>query len=250
MSLVQAEVLKLVRRRGLMIWSALLAVGSIVVAYTILLSLHAANPAKHGPAGGFDNLHHLVFLVSGLGGITALLIGTTAGSQDVSSGVFRDLVVTGRPRGTLFNARIPGALIVFLPLIAVAFSLAVGGSYAFASGLPTASTHTVVQYGEYVAAVTLLDLMLAVGLAAFASSRVVVGVLLAWNVIVAEILTHLNTLGSARKAIDVAATQHFAPPGTVDRGVTMSTATALLVLVVWIGVALGAGRWWTQRRDA
>ena len=44
---------------------------------------------------------------------TAILIGSAAGTQDVSNGVFRDLVVTGRPRSTLFDVRIPGALIVF-----------------------------------------------------------------------------------------------------------------------------------------
>jgi hypothetical protein len=30
----------------------------------------------------------------------------------------------------------------------------------------------------------------------------------------------------------------------------MTTATALIVLIVWVGVFAGAGRWWTSRRDA
>ena len=30
----------------------------------------------------------------------------------------------------------------------------------------------------------------------------------------------------------------------------MSTATALLVLLVWAAIFLGAGRWWTNRVDA
>src|SRR6185437_15164535 len=48
---IAAEVLKLARRRGLMIWSALLTVGSVVLFYVILVALHAANASKHGHAG-------------------------------------------------------------------------------------------------------------------------------------------------------------------------------------------------------
>ena len=58
--------------------------------------------------------------------MTAILIGSAAGTQDVSNGVFRDLVVTGRPRSTLFDVRIPGAMIVFASM------LAAGGILAFA----------------------------------------------------------------------------------------------------------------------
>ena len=52
MRLIQAEVLKLVRRRGLMAWSLLLTVGSVLVAEIVLVTLHAVNPGHHGPAGG------------------------------------------------------------------------------------------------------------------------------------------------------------------------------------------------------
>jgi len=58
MRLVAAEILKLRRRRGLMIWSLLLALGPTIVAYVVLLALHAANPDKHGPAGTIDNLQN------------------------------------------------------------------------------------------------------------------------------------------------------------------------------------------------
>ena len=49
--LVSAEFLKLRKRRGLVISGLALTVLPMVVAYTILLIVHAANPAKHGPAG-------------------------------------------------------------------------------------------------------------------------------------------------------------------------------------------------------
>jgi len=92
--------------------------------------------------------------------------------------------------------------------------------------------------------------VIAIGLAAFASSRVVVGVLIAWNAIVSHLLMAIGSLGAARKFIDVAAAQHFAPPQAIDNAIAMSSATALLVLAGWAAVFSGAGRWWTVRRDA
>jgi ABC-type transport system involved in multi-copper enzyme maturation permease subunit len=251
MRLVQAEILKLVRRRGTMIWCALLTIGSVLIADIVLLSLHAANASAHGPAGGAENLKNLVFLVGGLGNVAAILIGSAAGSQDVSAGVFRDLVVTGRPRGTLFNVRVPGALAVFLPLLAVAFGIAVGGAYLFSGSLPQPTASDVVHFAIYLTAITSVDIVLAIGLAAFVSSRVVVGVLIAWNAIVSHLLISFHILGSARTYIDVAAAQHFLP-ASADQGdqIAMSSGKALVVLLIWTAVFMAAGRFWTRRRDA
>jgi len=247
---IAAEVLKLVRRRGLMIWSALLTMGSVVVIYAILLALHAANATRHGPAGGAHNLEHVMFLLSGLGGVASIIIGSTAGSQDTSAGVFRDLVVTGQPRSKLFNVRFPGALAVYLPMLAAAFGLALLGSYAFAGDEPTASAGTIAHWALYVGIDGIVQVALAVGLTAFVSSRIVVGVLIAWNAIVSQILISIGSLAGFRKAIDVAAIQHFAPKGAIDDKLMMSSGLALLVVVVWAAIALGAGRRWTQRIDA
>jgi hypothetical protein len=249
--LVQAEILKLRRRRGTMIWCALLTIGSVVIADIVLLSLHAANASAHGPAGGAENLKGLVFLVGGLGNVAAILIGSAAGSQDVSAGVFRDLVVTGRPRSTLFNVRVPGALAVFLPMLAAAYGIAVGGAYAFSGSLPQPTGSEVTHYAIYLVAITSVDIVLAVGLAAFVSSRIVVGVLIAWNAIVSNLLIHIHILGSARAFIDVAAAQHFLPL-SADQGdrIAMSSGKAVVVLLIWVAAFMAAGRFWTSRRDA
>ncbi len=250
MRLVQAEILKLRRRRGTMIWCALLTIGAVVVAEIVLLSLHAANPSKHGAAGGAENLKNLLFLLGGLGNVAAILIGSAAGSQDVSAGVFRDLVVTGRPRPTLFSVRVPGALAVFLPLLAVAYGIAVACAYGFAGGKPQPTGGEVVHYAIYLVALCGIDIVLAIGLAAFASSRVVVSVLIAWNAIVSHLLISIHSLGGARTFIDVAAADHFLPAGVDDAAIAMGTATAIVVLLAWASVFLTAGRLWTQRRDA
>lgn len=250
MRLIEAEILKLVRRRGLMIWSLLLTVGSVLVALIVLLVLHAVNPGHHGPAGGSTNLEHYVFLLSGLGDIAAILIGATAGTQDVSNGVFRDLVVTGRSRATLFRVRAVGALCVFLPILALGFAVAIGSSFLFAGGLAQATGSDISHYIAYTLAITVLNTILAASIAAFASSRVVVGVLIAWSAIVAQILISIKALGGARKFIDVAAAEHFATHRMNENPIPMSSATALVVLAVWAAIALTAGRWWTNRVDA
>jgi hypothetical protein len=248
--LVSAEVLKLVRRRGLMAWSLLLTVGAVLVAEVIIVVLHAVNPDHHGPAGGRTNLENYTFLLAGLGNVAAILIGSTAGTQDVANGVFRDLVVTGQKRSILFRVRVPGALLVFLPMLATGFVLAIGGAYLFAGTNPSPSASYVLHSIAYALSITAVDVILAIGLAAFASSRVVVGVLIAWNAIVSHLLLAIGALGSARKLIDVAAAEHFSPAINENNQISMSSLTALLVLLAWAAIAMAAGRWWTERRDA
>ena len=250
MRLIGAEILKLRRRRGTMIWCALLTVGSVLIALIVLLALHAANPDKHGPAGGAENLKNFVFLVGGLGTVAAILIGSAAGTQDVSAGVFRDLVVTGRPRRTLFAVRFPGALAVFATMLVAAYGISVAAAFAFAGDRPSPTGSDVWHFAVYLGSIGAVNIGVAIGLAAFASSRVVVGVLIAWNAIVSHLLISIHSLGGARRFIDVAAAQHFLPPGVDDTPVLMSGVTALLVLAGWIVVFQGAGRWWTERRDA
>ena len=250
MRLIQAEVLKLVRRRGLMLWSLLLTVGAVLIAEIVLVALHAANPAHHGPAGGAANMEHIVLLLAGLGNVAAILIGATAGTQDVGNGVFRDLVVTGRPRAALFNVRVPGALLVYLPMLALGFAIVTAASFLLAGGLPHPTAADLGHYALYAGTLAVMDIVMAVGLAAFASSRVVVGVLIAWNAIVSQLLISIKSLGGARTAIDVAAIEHFAPGHAIGDRVEMSWTTAVIVLLVWAAIFLRAGRWRTARRDA
>jgi hypothetical protein len=250
MTLVGAEILKLVRRRGLIAWSLILTVGCVLVAEVVLVVLHAVNAAHHGPAGGTENFKGVVLLLAGVGTVAAIIIGATAGTQDVANGVFRDLVVTGRKRTTLFDVRAPGALAVFLPMLALGFAIAVAVAFAFAGSRPTPSASLIAKYGEYSLATTCINIVLAIGLASMVNSRVVVGVLIAWNAIVSHILISIGVLGNSRKLIDVAAAEHFLPRDSSNATVVMSTATALVVLLVWAAIFLSAGRWWTNRVDA
>jgi ABC-type transport system involved in multi-copper enzyme maturation permease subunit len=250
MRLVRAEILKLVRRRGLMAWTALLTLGPVLVAYAVLLALHAGSPDRHGPAGGLLNLQNLLGVSAAIGSIAGIILGTTAGSQDVSAGVFRDLVVTGKPRKTLFRVRAAGALAVFLPLYVLSFVLALAGSYAFAGGLPTASAHRVGQFAIWLLASGTLSVVLAVSLASIVPSRIATGVLVAWNTVLASLLASIGALGSARIALPNAAAEHFLPVIDGVQHVPMADATAGFVLAAWAAVALRAGVFATKRRDA
>jgi hypothetical protein len=112
------------RRRGLMITLALVTVGIPTVFLVIRLLLHAFAPKSYGPAGGYSIY---TSLVSGVlyvfGFIVAATLGATAGSADLSEGMFRHLVVTGRSRLALYLARIPAGLAIIVPLVAVGFTI-------------------------------------------------------------------------------------------------------------------------------
>ena len=57
------------------------------------------------------------------GFIVAATLGCTAGSVDLTEGMFRHLVVTGRSRLALYLARIPAGLAIIVPLVAIGFSI-------------------------------------------------------------------------------------------------------------------------------
>ena len=250
MTLARAEALKLIRRRGLMTWTALLTLGSVVVPYAVLVTLHALDPGRHGAAGSGENPERVLGLLALIGGVGAIIVATTAGSQDHSSGVFRELAATGRSRTALFLARVRGALAVYLPLVAAAFALAVIAAYAFAGGERTSSAGDVAGYAGWLAATTLLNVVLGVSLASIVGSRIAVGALLAWNAIVAPLLLQVAGLGGTRALIGTAAAQHFAPASPAATQITMSTVSALAVLTVWIALPLLIGAHVTKRREA
>jgi hypothetical protein len=65
----------------------------------------------------------LTNLMAEFGFIMGAVLGATAGTTDLTEGVFRNLVITGRSRLALYLARIPAGLAILLPLIAAAFAV-------------------------------------------------------------------------------------------------------------------------------
>jgi hypothetical protein len=122
--MIATRFMELRRRRGLMIGLAVVTVGIPTIFLVIRLLLHAFAPKSYGPAGGYSIY---TALVSGVlyvfGFIVAATLGATAGSVDLSEGMFRHLVVTGRSRLALYLARIPAGLAIIVPLVAVGFTV-------------------------------------------------------------------------------------------------------------------------------
>jgi hypothetical protein len=119
--LVATKHLEMRKRRGLMATVAVLIVGVPALILGVNEVLHVVN-AKIGPPGPTAFLL-LCSLVAEFGFIAAAALGAAAATTDLSEGVFRHLVATGRSRLALYLARIPAGLSIVLPLVAVAFTM-------------------------------------------------------------------------------------------------------------------------------
>ena len=121
--LIATKFLELRKRRGLMITAVVLIVLPTVLILGLRLIFHAADPKTYGPAGSPSIFSALTNEVAEFGFIAAAALGTAAGTTDLSDGMFRHLVVTGRSRLALYLARIPAGLAILLPLVAVSFAM-------------------------------------------------------------------------------------------------------------------------------
>jgi hypothetical protein len=265
--MVNAEWLKLWKRRGLLTWTLVLAVGVVTVVFTILEILHLHNPVKYGPPGGINGLQGSITGLAFAGIVAAILVGSSAGTGDVSSGVFRDLVATGRSRWALFAARVPGALAFFLPIITLGYiviaacSVGLAGSPQHAVGPGEAANYVAPSIGlivrgyGWIVLVTSFELVLALGLASLIGSRATtIGVLLGWQFLASPLIEQIHLLGSARQALFSQAFDRLVPHALfTDQGTPLliqSVGVAVLVLFCWTAAALGAGAWRTATRDA
>ncbi|HEV3213739.1 MAG TPA: hypothetical protein VGZ03_10130 [Acidimicrobiales bacterium] len=123
-ALISTRLMDLRRRRGVMITILVVVVGLPTVFLGIRLLLHAVDPKSYGPAGGADVYTQLLAgPMNVFGFIVAALLGCTAGSSDLSDGMFRHLVVTGRSRLALYLARIPAGLAIILSAVAAGFTI-------------------------------------------------------------------------------------------------------------------------------
>ena len=251
--LVAAELLKLRKRRGLVASGLALTVLPMLVAYAILVSLHAANPAKHGPAGGLRNFSDSIDLLTTLSVIAAILIGSTLGASDLSSGVFRELVVTGRSRLALFAARVPAGLALLWVFVGAGFAVTATGSTVFAGSLPAPGWRLLLETGAWLGLVSGLSLLLALSVSALVGSRgTTIGIVFAWQIVVTPLLLQIKALGPLREGLLGAGTERLQPSALISgpTEVRMSLAAATAVLLGWTIVALAVGAWRTVTRDA
>jgi hypothetical protein len=123
-ALIATRFMELRKRRGLMITLFLVTVGIPTVFLAVRLILHAVSPKTYGPAGGYDVYTALTAgVLYTFGFIVAAALGCTAGSVDLTEGMFRHLVVTGRSRVALYLARIPAGLAIIGSFVAIGFAI-------------------------------------------------------------------------------------------------------------------------------
>jgi ABC-type transport system involved in multi-copper enzyme maturation permease subunit len=252
--MVDADLLKLRKKRGMLVWALVLALLPVVVLFTVKAIQHSSTPAKYGPAGGTAGFTDGLRLLSAFfGPLAAILIGVEAGVGDSSAGVFRDLVVTGRSRLALFASRVPAALAVCWSVMIAGYLLVMLGTYAFSSNLPTPDGALILNGLGFTLLATGVLCVVAVGFASLTNSKpAAITALIGWQLVASPLIASISSLGSARDAVLSQALVHFSPVRFGDRAasVTMSAGVALIVLAAWLGVFLALGAWRTRTMDA
>ncbi len=88
--MIATRFMELRKRRGLMITLVAVTVGFPTVFLAVRLLLHAVAPKTYGPAGGYDIYTALsAGVLYTFGFIVAATLGCTAGSVDLTEGMFR-----------------------------------------------------------------------------------------------------------------------------------------------------------------
>jgi hypothetical protein len=119
--LITTKNLEIRKRRGLMITMVVLIIVPTVLFYGLRLLFHAVDPHGYAPAGSPEQFSAATNLIAEFGFIAAAALGAAAGTTDLSDGMFRHLVITGRSRLALYLARIPAGLAIVVPLVGLAF---------------------------------------------------------------------------------------------------------------------------------
>ena len=246
--LIGAEALKLRKRRGMVALAIALTAGVAVLVFAVTGIQHATNPGKYGPAGGLVHYRDAVGFLTLMILVVGAIVGSTAGSADLESGVFRDLAATGRSRIALFGSRIPGAWAIVLPIAAGAAAIAAVASVTRAGSLAAPTAGAVIAGTAALMLAGALGSALAVGLAALFGSRgAVIATLLAFELAISPILGALSFLGGARQVLPGEALDRIAQIS--QHAVPIALPIALLVIAVWMAAAFSVGAWRTKTHE-
>jgi hypothetical protein len=257
--MISADLLKLRRHRPTMVTAMLLSVGIAIVYFAFIEARHHGNLAGPQALSDGATLMGIYF-----GAFAAILVGAEAGTIDLASGVFRDLVATGRSRTALFLVRIPAAITIALAFSLSGFAVAVVAAYAFHGSAPAPSAGLALEFAAWVALATVVQTTLAAGVASLTGSRPVTLVaVIGWNTIATGILYLASFLGSVRDLVLLIALGGLFPgqqvgtrahPGSSialnNFKLPMPAVTAVLVILAWAVIPAVAGAWRTRTRDA
>ena len=249
LKLISAEVLKLRSRRGMLAIAIVLTLGLVALVFAVTGIQHASNPTKYGPAGGATSYKDGLTVLTMMALVVGAIVGGTAGTQDVESGVFRDLAATGRSRLAVFAARVFGAWTIVLPILATTMAAMAVLAHAMAGGTPTPDAAMVVAGTAEILLAGALSTAAAVGLSALVGSRgPVIGILLAFFLAIEKLLAAVGMLGAARQALPSVALDRIGHT-PVGGGMQVALGTAVVVVIAWIVATLGVGAWKTRTRE-
>jgi ABC-type transport system involved in multi-copper enzyme maturation permease subunit len=247
--LISSDILKLRRRRGMLALTLLGTLGIVALVFTVTTIQHATNPGTYGPAGGLETYRDAIGVVGLLALVAGVIVGGTAGTQDIESGVFRDLAATGRSRTALFLSRVTGALAVVLPIVGVTAIATAAASIALKADLSAPDTGTLIAGTARVLAAGALSTAVAVGISAVVGSRgPVIGILLAFFLGISPLLQAITFLGGSRQLVPEVAIDRIGDLSTPP-GMHVALGTAIAVVLGWIAVSLAAGAWRTKTRE-
>ena len=266
--LIRAKLLELRKRRTLMIVIVAFTVGLPVIFYGVRLLYHLGDPARYAPAGAPDAFATAGTLMGEFGFIAAAALGVTAGTADLTEGMFRHLVITGRSRLALYLARIPAGLSILLSLAAAGFAVTCLVT-AFLGTPDTASAVTVtvgdmVRSGLWLELYLLTGFVVGLGLGSLMGQRTVPVVLLVvLEIIITPVLADHPLpffLNGERLVVGVAMDQlkpaalaggtTVGPSGGLVHLPPMPTWAMISVIAGWIVGWLVIGAWRMATRDA
>ena len=252
--MIGAEILKVRRNRGVMAFALLLTVGVVVLLYGYVAIQHASNPVQNEPAGGTLGMHRGIRdLGEFFGMLAAVLIGAEVGTADLSSGVFRDLVTTGRSRLALFGVRAAGGGDRHAVPERRRLCPGAGGDVRVRRRdrrRPGSASSCRAPAGSPWP--TSWSWPLAVGVGSLTGSRALtLTAVIGWQAIVTNILVNVSSLGSARNALLTPALTQIMPLNVAgDHPVIMATGVAVVVICAWLVIPQLVGAWRTRTRDA
>jgi ABC-type transport system involved in multi-copper enzyme maturation permease subunit len=246
LSLIRNDLLKLRRRRGLMAIAALIAVGSVTVIFIVTAARHGANPQHVRPAGGVKSFQDATDFLGMIAVVLAAMIGVTAGAGDAEIGTLRDLLATGRSRLEFFASRSVAAVVTTTALLAAALVIVTVCSIVLAGSSPVPSVSEIAQRDGAVLAFGAVGALVCTGIATFVRSRgPLMASVIAFGVLISQLLLQLSFLGSVRELLPLAAFERLA--GDTISGLHFQLPVAIAVVVVWALAALAAGGWWARR---
>ena len=267
--LITTKLLELRKRRTLMIVAVAFTIALPVLFYGIRLIYHLADPARYAPAGAPDAFATAGTIMAEFGFVVAVALGATAGTADLTDGVFRNLVITGRSRLALYLARLPAGLSILLSLAAVGFTvacLATGflGGGAHAASAVTVSAGDMVRSGLWLELYLIVGFTVGLGLGSLMGQRTVpVILLIVLEIIITPVLADHPLpffLNGERVVVGVAMDQlkpaaiaggaQVGPSGGLLHLPPMPTWAMITVIAGWIIGWSAIGAWKMVTRDA